>query len=70
MADRPANWLADFLREKIELEPEFKKLPPEAQSALAKQVKEILLRNITLPREGAVDNTNNTPIGMLQVGPG
>ncbi len=56
------------MREKIELEPEFKKFPPEAQSALAKQVKEILLRNITLPREGVVDDANKrAQIGMLQV---
>ena len=59
---------AEFLREKIELESELKKLPPDSQSALAKYVKEILLRNITLPREGIVDDANKrAQIGMLQV---
>jgi hypothetical protein len=58
----------EFLREKIELEPELKKFPPEAHSALAKNVKEILLRNITLPREGVVDDANiRAQVGMLQV---
>ncbi len=56
------------MREKIDLEPELKKFPPEAQSALAKHVKEILLRNINLPREGVVDDANKrAQIGMLQV---
>ncbi len=58
----------EFLREKIDLEPELKKIPPEAQSALAKYVKEILLRNINLPREGVVNDANKrAQIGMLQV---
>ena len=42
---------AEFLREKIDLEPELKKLPPEAQTALTKHVKRILLRNLNLPRK-------------------
>ena len=47
-----------IFREKIDLEPELKKFPPEAQSALAKHVKGILLRNINLPRGGVVDDAN------------
>jgi hypothetical protein len=58
----------EFFREKIDLEPEFKKFPPDTQSALAKHVKEILLRYITLPRGGVVDDANKrAQIGMLQV---
>jgi hypothetical protein len=59
---------ADFLRGKIELEPELRKLPPDAQPGLAKYIKEVLLRNITLPREGLVDDANKrAQAGMLQV---
>jgi hypothetical protein len=59
---------AEFLREKIELEPEFKKLPAEAQPALAKYVKEILLRNINFPREGSPDDAGKrAQIGILQI---
>jgi hypothetical protein len=59
---------AEFLREKVDLEPELKKFPPEAQPALAKYVKEILLRNINLPREGLIDEANKrAQAGMLQV---
>jgi hypothetical protein len=59
---------AEFLREKIDLEPELKKLPSEAQTALTKYVKEILLRNINLPREGVADDANKrAQAGILQV---
>ena len=59
---------AEFLREKIDLEPELIKFPPEAKTALANTVKEILLRNITLPREGVIDDANKrAQVGMLQV---
>ena len=59
---------AEFLREKIDLEPELKKLSPEAQTALTKYVKEILLRNINLPREGVTDAANKrAQAGILQV---
>ncbi len=59
---------AEFLREKIDLEPELKKLPSEAQTALTKHVKEILLRNINLPREGVADDaTKRAQAGILQV---
>ena len=58
----------EFLRGKIELEPELKKFPGEALPALSRQVKEILLRNITLPREGVVEEANQrAQAGMLQV---
>jgi hypothetical protein len=66
--DQARHLAAEFLREKIELEPELQKLPPEAQPALAKYIKEVLLRNITLPREGLVDDANKrAQAGMLQV---
>jgi hypothetical protein len=59
---------AEFLRGKIELEPELKNVPPEARAALDRQVKEILLRNINLPREGVVDDANTrAQAGLLQV---
>jgi F0F1-type ATP synthase membrane subunit b/b' len=59
---------AEFFREKIDLEPELKKFPTEAQTALGKYVKEILLRNINLPREGVADTANKrAQNGILQV---
>jgi hypothetical protein len=59
---------AEFLRGKIELEPELSNAPPEARAALDRQVKEILLRNITLPREGVIDDANTrAQTGLLQV---
>jgi hypothetical protein len=58
----------EFLREKIELEPELKMLSSEAQTALCKYVKEILLRNINLPREGVDDAANKrAQAGIVQV---
>jgi hypothetical protein len=64
-----ARYLAgEFLRGKIDLEPELKKFPPEAQPVLAGIVKQILLRNITLPREGVLNDANiRSQNGMLQV---
>jgi hypothetical protein len=59
---------AEFLRGKIELEPELKNSPPEARAALDRHVKGILLRNITLPREGVIDDANKrAQAGLLQV---
>src|SRR5512139_1040650 len=59
---------AEFLRGKIDLEPELKNAPPEARTALDRQIKEILLRNITLPREGVIDDANKrAQAGLLQV---
>jgi hypothetical protein len=58
----------EFLQEKIELEPELKKMPAEAQPALTKYIKEILLRNINLPREGSSDTAaKRAQVGILQV---
>jgi membrane-associated HD superfamily phosphohydrolase len=48
---------AAFLRQDVELAAELPKLPPEAQGVVNKQIREILLRNILLPREGAVEET-------------
>lgn len=59
---------ADFLRGKLELDAALTQFPAAAQAALVKQVKEILLRNITLPREGSIDAANQrAQAGMLQV---
>ncbi|WP_449244863.1 hypothetical protein [Desulfobacca acetoxidans] len=58
----------EFLWEKIELAPELKKFPPEAQAVITEAVKEILLRNITLPRTGVIDPANKrAQVGLIQV---
>jgi hypothetical protein len=60
----------EFLREKINLEPELQKLPSDALPSLTKYLKEILLRNINLPREGVIDDANKrAQVGLLQVIP-
>jgi hypothetical protein len=59
---------AEFLRAKLELDTELKNAPPEARAALDRQIKEILLRNITLPREGSIDDANKrAQTGLLQI---
>lgn len=59
---------AEFLREEIDLEAELKKFPPEAQTALAGQIREIMLRNIVLPREGIVEETVSRALtGMVKI---
>ena len=59
---------AEFLREKIDLEPELRNFPSDVQTALVKYVKEILLRNINLPREGVIDPANKrAQHGILQI---
>ncbi len=45
----------NYLKEEGDLEEELKKIPPEAQAAVRQAVKEVLLRNVTLPRDEAVD---------------
>ncbi len=59
---------ADYLREKIELTPELANLPADAKPVVAAEVREVLLRNIILPREGAKDPTTTRALaGMVLV---
>jgi len=59
---------AAFLRQDMELETELPKLPPEAQTVVNKQIREILLRNILLPREGEIEETVRRALqGMPQL---
>ncbi|MDI6853675.1 MAG: hypothetical protein QME75_08755 [Deltaproteobacteria bacterium] len=44
-----------FLKEEGDLAAELAKLPPEARDAAKQAVKEVLVRNIALPREETVD---------------
>jgi len=68
LQEQARHLAAEFLREKIDLEPELKKYPPADQSVLTGIIKGILLRNITLPREGVIDDANKrAQAGMLQV---
>lgn len=58
----------DFMREKADLADEMKKIPAESRSIMVAAIKEVLLRNINLPREGTVDEANQrAQAGMLQV---
>ena len=59
---------AEFLRGKVELDAELKKYPAAAQSVLVQAIKEVLLRNIILPREGVMDESSQrVRTGLLQV---
>jgi len=44
-----------YLKEEVDLEAELAKLPPEAQNPAKQAIKEILVRNIALPREERLD---------------
>ena len=44
-----------FLKEEGDLEAELANLPPEAQAAAQQAAKEVLIRNISLPRDESVD---------------
>ncbi len=46
----------NYLKEEGNLEEELKAIPPEGQAAARQAIKEVLLRNITLPRDEAVDS--------------
>jgi hypothetical protein len=46
----------DFLKEEGDLAADLKKLSPEAQPAARQAAKEVLLRNIGIPRENAVNS--------------
>ncbi|MGQ9920262.1 MAG: hypothetical protein ACUVRZ_02915 [Desulfobacca sp.] len=59
---------AQFLREEADLEAALHEFPPEAKPALIRQIREILLRNITLPREGKVEEVvQRAMTGMVTV---
>ncbi|MDD3580845.1 MAG: hypothetical protein PHW74_07480 [Desulfobacca sp.] len=59
---------ADFLRDKVELEEELQKVPAKSQALVMTNIKEVLLRNITLSRQGGPDPTfPRVQSGLLQV---
>lgn len=57
-----------FLKEGGNLEEELRKLPAEAQGPARDAIKEVFLRNITLPRNGEADERQSRALeGLLQV---
>ncbi len=57
-----------FLKGEGELEADLKKIPSTAQSAVRQAIKEVLLRNLTLPRENTVDSRQDRALeGLLLV---
>ncbi len=67
-AERARHLAADFLREKCELEGEVAKLSPDDKPEMLALVKDILLRNVTLPRAESSDPACRRALaGMLQV---
>lgn len=56
-----------YLKEERDLEEELKTVPPEAQAAARQAVKEVLLRNVTLPRDEAVDPRQTRALDGLLV---
>jgi hypothetical protein len=57
-----------FLKGEGDLEADLKKVPPTAQPAVRQAIKEVFLRNLTLPRENAVDPRQDLALeGLLLV---
>jgi hypothetical protein len=57
-----------FLKGEGDLEAELKKIPPTAQPAVRQAIKEVFLRNLTLPRDNAVDPRHDLALeGLLLV---
>jgi hypothetical protein len=51
------HWAVQYLKEeKVDLEKELAALPPEAQPSARVALKEVFLRNITLPKEETIDS--------------
>ncbi len=63
------QWAVQYLKEEeIDLEKELAALPPEAQPVARTAMKEVFLRNITLPKEEAIDSRLNKALeGILVV---
>lgn len=63
------QWAVQFLKEgDLDLEKELAALPPEAQPQARKAMKEVFLRNITLPRDETVDwRLDKAMEGMMTV---
>lgn len=56
----------NYLKGEGDLEAELKKLPPEALEPVRRAIKEVLLRNITLPRDETVDERQRRALeGLL-----
>lgn len=53
--DQGRQLAVQYLKEEADLEEGLAKLPPEAQDAARQAIKEVLLRNIVLPREQSPD---------------
>ena len=51
------QWAVQYLKEEeVDLEKELATLPPEGQSSARLAMKEVFLRNVTLPKDEAVDS--------------
>lgn len=59
---------AEFLRGKVELTAELAKYPAAAKPVVTQAIKEVLLRQIILPREGEIEESSvRARAGLLQV---
>lgn len=66
--ERGRQLAVNYLREGGDLEAELKRLPAAEQEAVRETVKEVLLRNISLPRNGEIDSRQVKALeGLLQV---
>jgi hypothetical protein len=63
------NWAVQYLNEEeVDLKSELAALPPEAQPLARVAMKEVFLRNITLPKEETIDARLNKALeGMMTV---
>lgn len=68
LRDRARHLAAKFLQEKVELVEEISKFPIESQPLVRDIIKEVLLRNVILPRETVLEEPiKRAQAGLLQV---
>jgi hypothetical protein len=66
--DQGRQLAVQYLKGEGDLQGDLKKVPPQAQAAAKQAIKEVLLRNIGLPRENTVDPRQDRALeGLLLV---
>jgi hypothetical protein len=62
------QWAVQYLKEnEIDLEKEVAGLPPEGQASARQAMKEVFLRNITLPKDETIDSRQNRALEGVMV---
>jgi len=60
------QWAVQYLKEEVDLEKELAGIPPEGQAGARHAMKEVFLRNVTLPKDESIDPRQNRALeGMM-----